>query len=85
MVICHDRLLVAKIDRFAKNHHSFPNILDNHFDIANLHDIIGCSLHWIHLHGLQLILLPFDANILALEDETTPVFGETGLTGHRPV
>jgi len=86
MIISHDMLLVSSIDRrFVENHRSFPNVLNNHYDIANLHAITGCSFHWIHLHGLQLILLPFDANILALEDETALVFGETGLTGHRPV
>ena len=45
VVINHDRLLVAKIDRFAKNHRSFLNVLDNHFDITNLYDITGFSLY----------------------------------------
>ena len=50
MVIGHDKLLVVRIDLFAK-------ILDNHFDIANFHDITSCSLHGIHLHELCLLLL----------------------------
>jgi len=45
MVISHDRLLVARIDRFIENHRSFLNVLDNHVDIANLHAITSCGLH----------------------------------------
>ena len=64
MVISHDKLLVARIDRFIENHRSFLNVFDNHVDIANLHDITGCSLPRINLHGLSFILLHLDAILL---------------------
>ena len=64
MVISHDKLMVVRIDRYIKNHRSFLNVLDNHVDIANLHNITGCSLSRINLHGLSFILLLLDAILL---------------------
>ena len=64
MVISHDTLLVARIDRFIENHRSFLNVLDNHVDIANLHDITGCSLPRNILRGLSFTLLLLDAILL---------------------
>ena len=64
MVISHDKLLVARIDRFIENHRSFLNVLDNHVDIANLYDITGYSLPRINLHGLSFTLLLLDAILL---------------------
>ena len=57
LIIGHDRLLDRRIDRLAKNHRLLTNILDNHVDIADLHNIISCGFSRIHLHGLHLVLL----------------------------
>ena len=59
MIIGHDRPLDRRIDRFTKNHRPCTRIIDNHFDIADLHNIIGFSFLWIN-SGLYLFFLLLD-------------------------
>jgi len=59
MIISHDRPLDRRIDRFTKNHWSCTCITDNHFDIADLHNIIGFSFLLIN-GGLYLFFLLLD-------------------------
>ena len=59
MIIIHDQPLDRRIDRFTKNHRSCTRIIDNHFDIADMQNIIGFSFLWIN-SGLYLLFLLLD-------------------------
>ena len=63
MIIIHDRPLDKRIDRFTKNRRSCTRITDNHFDVSDLHNILGFSFHWINSGLYLLFLLPDTINL----------------------